>query len=135
MNQPLQSQLPMASQFAAPISAGSMLMNLTGALAVVLMLILAIAWLVRRSGWCSALMKDKTLLTVKCSQSLGQRERVVVVEVDQRWLLLGVTPGAVTFLTEIERDAESSETAAHPATDGFQQALTKAFTTKHRNDL
>lgn len=134
MNAQIQSQIQATPSFADPASSGSMLVTLSGALVLVLMLILAIAWLVRRSGWVSPLTKGKNILTVRHSQSLGQRERVVVVEVDDRWLLLGVTPGTITFLTEMDKKAGSTEEATRPSAGCFQQALMKAMGKKQRNE-
>jgi len=90
-------------------SAGSLLLNLTGALAIVVVLIIVTALLMRRTRWGGAIGSEKSL-TVRQSVTLGQRERVVIVEVGERRLLLGVTPGGISLLTELESpQAEESE--------------------------
>ena len=79
------------------IPAGSVLQTL-GGLALVIALILGVAWLMRRTGAGSG---SGQLLRIVASQSLGARERVVVVEVGATWLLLGVAPGRVTRVGEM----------------------------------
>ncbi|QHM73238.1 flagellar biosynthetic protein FliO [Mixta intestinalis] len=76
----------------------SLVTQIGGAMALVILLIFACAWLARRSGLASRLRADGNMIAIKASYSLGQRERLVVVEVDGERLLLGVTPGAITRL-------------------------------------
>lgn len=127
MKTSIQPQIPVAHLFTASDSAGSMLIRLSGGLALVLVLILVIAWLTRRSGWGSSLAKDKQILRVKHTYSLGQRERIVIVEADDRLLLIGVTPGAVTFLTEMDKKTCSEDAIAARAAGNFQQTFMKAL--------
>lgn len=107
------------------VSASSMLIRLSGALALVILIILAIAWLARRSGWGQALKKGSPALRVRHSLSLGQRERIAIVEAGNRWFLLGITPEAVTLLSEIDKDPED-HSASPPPVNLFQQALLNA---------
>ena len=65
-------------------------------MAAVLALILALAWLARRFGVRGA--GRSHLLKVVASTAIGQRERVVVVEVAGTWVVLGVTPTHVQAL-------------------------------------
>ena len=118
---------------AAPHSLGfgAMLLRLCGALALVILLILALAWLTRRAGWARPQAQDAPLLRIMQSQTLGQRERVVLLEVQDRWLLLGVSPGNVTLLSEIARQRDAAEARALPA-GAFQQALRNALRKKGR---
>jgi flagellar protein FliO/FliZ len=79
---------------AAPDTAGSMV---TVLLSLVLILggFIAVAWFARRylPG-----MKAQGAVKVVGSTAVGARERVVVVEVDHTWLLLGVGGGNVRLL-------------------------------------
>lgn len=54
-----------------------------------------------------------SLLRVISGAAVGARERVVVVEVGETWLVLGVAPGQVTKLHELPRQslAAAKETA------------------------
>lgn len=77
--------------------AGSSLIQVSGALAAIILLILLAAWLAKRVGLSSksGLSRDVKL---RSSVSLGPRERVVVVEVDDARLVLGVTASQITHL-------------------------------------
>ncbi|MBS4431563.1 flagellar biosynthetic protein FliO [Pectobacterium punjabense] len=81
-----------------PPLTGSMLLTQVGSvLAGILLFILLIAWLARKLGFAPQTKQNK-LLKVVSSCSVGQRERVVIVEVDNTWLVLGVTPQQITPL-------------------------------------
>lgn len=82
---------------APTIPPGSILTQVGSVLGVVILLILCGAWLVRKLGFAPQARSSK-LLSVRGSCQLGQRERVVIVEVDNTWLVLGVTAHQVTPL-------------------------------------
>lgn len=79
---------------------GSVLQLLLG-LALVLALLFASLWLLKRlsapRGEAAGLMR------VVAGTAVGPRERVVVVEVGTTWLVLGVAPGRVSALAEMPR--------------------------------
>ena len=66
-----------------------------------LALIWGAAWLLRRLnvGAPSA----GSAIRVLATQALGQRERVVLVEVADQWLVLGVAPGRVSALSTLPK--------------------------------
>ena len=78
-------------------------------LAVVIGLIFLFAWVVRRFGLQPS--GNGRLLKVVSSVMVGQRERVVVVEIGDAWLVLGVAAGQVrtlhTMPAEKQRDAQA----------------------------
>lgn len=81
------------------MSAGGMLQFAFG-LALVLGLIVAAGWFMKRfqiGPQASGLVK------VVAGAAVGQRERVVVVEVGDTWMVLGVAPGRVNALTTMPR--------------------------------
>ncbi|WP_080984833.1 flagellar biosynthetic protein FliO [Yersinia intermedia] len=99
-------------QQAAPaMPAGSVLTQVGSVLGGILLLILCGAWLVRRLGFAPQARNNK-LLNVKASCQVGQRERVVIVEVDNTWLVLGVTAQQVTQLHTLTRPVVDEATAA-----------------------
>ncbi|MFW5385756.1 flagellar biosynthetic protein FliO [Yersinia sp. 2544 StPb PI] len=98
-------------QTAPAIPAGSVLTQVGSVLGGILLLILCGAWLVRRLGFAPQARNNK-LLNVKASCQVGQRERVVIVEVDNTWLVLGVTAQQVTQLHTLTRPAIDEATAA-----------------------
>ena len=69
-----------------------------GALAVVLALLAALAWLLRRQ---QAIRRSGKGMGVESAISLGDRRSLAVVTVEGRRLLLGLAPNGVTLLTEL----------------------------------
>lgn len=76
----------------------SPLIQVSGALLGIIVLILAAAWVVKRV--MPGAIKGRTVngLSVSASASLGNRERVVIVNVEDARLVLGVTAQQVTLL-------------------------------------
>ncbi|GEM_PF-1050951 len=105
-------------------SAGSMLQMLLG-LAVVLAVILAAAWFLRRIGMPHA--ASNHLLKPIGSLALGTRERIVVIEIADQWLVLGVTAQQISTLHTLSKctpDADKSHGSARPGIDtAFAQKL------------
>ena len=74
---------------------GGMLQVILG-LGLVLAAIAGCAWLLRRFGGLQA--HGSGAIKVIGGSAVGQRERVVLVEVADTWLVIGVAPGQVTTL-------------------------------------
>ena len=81
-------------------TAGSLFQVFIGLIAV-LLLIAGAAWLAKRLG--VAQVGASNLLRVVSSVSVGTRERVVVVEVGESWLVVGVAPGSVNALMTLPK--------------------------------
>ena len=81
------------------LGAGSMLQFGLG-LAIVLGLIVAAGWFMKRF---SIGPSAAGLIKVVAGASVGQRERVVVVEIGDTWMVLGVAPGRVNALHTLPR--------------------------------
>jgi len=75
---------------------GGGLLNAALALALVIGLIYALAWLLRRLPGHHLRSNDG--LRIISSIPLGNKERAVLLEVNGETLLLGVAPGAVSLL-------------------------------------
>jgi flagellar protein FliO/FliZ len=79
-------------------------------LAMVLALIFLVGWAARRFGLQQT--GSGRLMKVVSSAMVGQRERVVVVEIGGSWLVLGVAAGQVralhTMPAEIQSEAEAT---------------------------
>ena len=97
-----------------PLGAES-LFQTAGGLLFILALILGGAWLFKRYG--SLPMGGKGLVKVIGGASVGARERVVLIEVENTRLLLGVAPGQVRTLHRLPMD----ERAFRHAFDVAQQ--------------
>jgi flagellar protein FliO/FliZ len=73
-------------------------------LLLVLAIIGATAWLLKRLA--PATCGSSNLLKVVAGAAVGQRERVVIVEIGTTWLVLGVAPGSVNTLHQMPRIAD-----------------------------
>lgn len=85
--------LASAPAYAQAPAEGPSLAPMVVALAFVLALIAVAMWLLRRLG--AAQPAASAGLRVVGQLALGPRERIVVVEAGERWLLLGVTAAAI----------------------------------------
>jgi flagellar protein FliO/FliZ len=74
----------------------SSLLQATLGLAVVLAVIWIIVWLLRR--FTPLAKSGASPIKLIAHTPLGQRERIVVVEIADDWLVLGVAPGRINML-------------------------------------
>lgn len=86
----------------AELSPVSTLLQTVLAMAVVIGIIFALAWLVRRAN-PMALVGNPASLRVVSGVMVGQRERVVIIEVQGKWLVLGVAAQSVNLLCTLDR--------------------------------
>ncbi|MFN7508157.1 MAG: flagellar biosynthetic protein FliO [Betaproteobacteria bacterium] len=73
------------------------------ALVFVLALIPAAVWLLKRMG--GSTLAGASGLRVVGQLTLGARERLVIVEAGERWLLLGVTAGSINRVGTLPKGA------------------------------
>ena len=99
---------------AEPGSAVSLLQVLPG-LGAVLLLIAGCAWLARRAGLGGGRVGGNPAIRFVSSQSLGAREKVVIVEVNNQWLVLGVAPGRVNTLSQMPKPESAAAVAPNAA--------------------
>ncbi|MCS4266180.1 flagellar biosynthetic protein FliO [Serratia sp. BIGb0163] len=110
------------------LPAGSVLTQVSTALGGILLLILLAGWLFRRLGFAPQARNSK-LLNLRASCQVGQRERVVVVEVDNTLLVLGVTAQQITPLhtMPVPAPAQDSSTSDNAAPADFRQLMQKVL--------
>jgi flagellar protein FliO/FliZ len=105
-------------------SAGSLLQTIL-ALTFVLALLFGLAWFMKRFGPKAA--GGSAHLRIVGSLNLGGRERLMVVEVGNQWIVVGASPGRVNALATMPKQegAEQSATlAGHmPAASSFGEWL------------
>jgi flagellar protein FliO/FliZ len=70
------------------------------AVLVVLGLVGALAWLTRRGAFAS-LRRGAKVISVETAVPLGERRSLVIVAVEGRRILLGLTPGQISLVTEL----------------------------------
>ena len=104
---------------ASAMSAGSMLQMLAGLL-LVLAVIGAAAWLLKRVAANPGTATGA--IRVIAGAAVGQRERVVLVEIGGTWLVLGVAPGQVRSLHSMPKDSAGhfGNPSSAPPPTGFQ---------------
>jgi flagellar protein FliO/FliZ len=113
--------LPAAAQEpASPMSAGNLLQVLAG-LALVLVLVMAAAWMLRHVGRVPGLSSQA--IKMIGAASVGTRERVVLIEVAGTWIVVGVAPGQVRSLATLPKAELPSAPLAGPGAPAFAQWL------------
>ena len=70
------------------------------AVLVVLALVAVLAWLARR-GTFAAFRRTPRAVVVETAVPLGERRSLVIVAVEGRRILLGLTPGSISMVTEL----------------------------------
>ncbi|AYY81242.1 MULTISPECIES: flagellar biosynthetic protein FliO [Proteus] len=112
-----------------PLPVSQSLAQVSTALAGIIVLIIVAMWLFRRFGFARGSLKGTTTqLNVKASCSLGTKERVVVVEIEQEWLVLGVTPSQINLLHKLPIPEKASQEATTSSTSPlFTQLLQKTL--------
>ena len=128
------SSAALAQTQAAPapvgIGAGQIFGLFAGTL-FVLAVIAGAAWLMKKftpRGYGAG-----GVLRVVAGAAVGQRERVVVVEIGSSWLVVGVAPGSVNLLQQMPRAEMPAAAAAAPLPSTAFAAWLKQVMEK-RND-
>jgi len=75
---------------------------------VVLGLVIALAWLVRRGSLGSTWRRGPRAISVETAAPLGERRSLVIVAVEGRRLLLGLTPTQISLVAELGPAAPSA---------------------------
>lgn len=94
----------------APVISTESTLQMMGALLLVLAVIVGGTWLLKRFALLPTVASG--VVKVVAATGVGQRERVVVVEIDQTWLVLGVAPGSVNKLHTMSKP--TTDPAAKP---------------------
>ena len=106
------------------------LVQLIMGLLFVLLCIVVLAWLAKRVNRLQS--SSDGSLQVLGGISMGARERVVLVQVGETQLLLGVAPGRINMLHQLEEPLEragtgSGDRAEMPFARGFSEKLNSAL--------
>ena len=112
-----------ATAAAAPVvgsSIGGQLTQRVLGLLLVLGLIFALAWLLRRVQQAGP--RQGQVIELISSRALGARDRLVLVQVGNEQILLGLTPGRITPLHVLKEPVQLPDTT-QPATPEFAKRL------------
>lgn len=108
-----------------PVSSANLLQLVVG-LAVVIGLIFALSWFFRRYGNFTSVNRND--FRVIAGLSMGQRERVVMLQVGSHQVLIGVAPGRVERLHVFDTPVLHNEAVAGP--DSFAARLASVIKQK-----
>ncbi len=111
---------PSAALAADPSAVGGIVQTLLG-LTAVLAAIVGVAWLLRRVGRLPA--GAQSVIRVLGGASMGARERVVLVQVGETQMLLGVAPGRVQALHVFAQPVVIARGAAPTPASAFSERL------------
>ncbi|AMO48350.1 flagellar protein FliO/FliZ [Kosakonia oryzendophytica] len=100
---------------------GSPLLQVSGALFGIIAVILIAAWLAKRLGFGGRTAGTRGL-KVSASTTVGPRERVVIVDVEDARLVLGVTPTQINLLHKLPPAPAESEVVNEKNAD-FQSVM------------
>ncbi|EWG67270.1 Flagellar protein FliO [Enterobacter sp. DC4] len=102
----------------------SVFLHVGGGLVLVLLAFIVAVNLYRRVVFTGRGRHVRPMLSVKHSESLGPGQRVVVVEIGEQWLVLGVTAKSISCLSTMEKQ-ENIEASFSPlsARESFHKAL------------
>ncbi|MGK5054498.1 flagellar biosynthetic protein FliO [Janthinobacterium sp. RB2P8] len=116
---------PGAPMTMAPTSSAGSLLQTIFALVFVLALLIGLAWFMKRYG--PKVMGGNNKMRVVSSLNLGGRERIVLVEVADQWIVVGASPGRINALATMPRqegDLPQLTTAQNgPAAANFSEWL------------
>ncbi len=113
----------------SPSSAG--IFKMISGLAIVLAVMAAVAWAIKRV-LPNISNNQHSVARVISSVSVGSRERVVVVQVADRWIVVGVAPGQVNGIANLDvasQQALEDTTNNHGSANlsGISQAFATSF--------
>lgn len=110
------------------VSSGS-IVQIIFSLLLVLAAIVLVAWLLKRMN--AAQLGSGKLLNILGSVAIGQRERIVLVEVKDTWLVVGVGPGQIRTLHTLKKqefqNTEDSALNPQPAENKFAKLLSSVL--------
>ncbi|SFQ10565.1 flagellar protein FliO/FliZ [Nitrosomonas cryotolerans] len=114
-----------------PVISIENMLQMAAGLLLVLIVIGAATWLLKRF----AIIPTTTSNAIKIisTTSIGQRERIVILEVGDTWLVLGVAPGRVSTLHSMEKISmkPSDDISNKSGNDKFSEHLNQQIGKKY----
>ncbi|HEX7640988.1 MAG TPA: flagellar biosynthetic protein FliO [Burkholderiaceae bacterium] len=119
---------------AAPGSGASPMLDMFKVLLGLVVVLGAMAgalWLMKRSGIGPA--QGGGAVRVVGGVSVGNRERVLVLEVADQWIVVGVAPGSVNALANLPRQEQFATAAVQPQAGQFAAWLKQKIDKRNAN--
>lgn len=110
-------------------SVGPGMLQVFVSLLVVIGVLLGIAWLLRRFG--PQHIQGGPNMRIVGGLSLGGRERVLILEVGEQWIVIGAAPGRVSHLTTLPRQHPLQGEHLPLAEKNFANWLKQVMEKKH----
>lgn len=124
-----QTSVNMATVSVADPMSGSYLLQLVIGLLVVLICIVALAWFAKKVNRFRLLTDDS--LKIIAGLSMGTRERVVLLQVGEKQLLIGIAPGRINTLHVLDTAIETSDNrSAKSFSDKLKTVMAETGKTK-----
>lgn len=89
-------------------------MQTTLGLLFVLALLMALAWVLKRSGFTAG-ARNNQFYKILAVNSLGPKEKIALLEVGDTWLLVGMTPGSINTLHSMPKGSLEYDPQANAA--------------------
>jgi len=113
----------LSDEINTPVSTSSILQTIIG-LVVVLAVIALSAYLLRRFGSLPGM--NNGVIKVIATVSMGPRERIILLQAGEQQILVGISPGRMQTLCELNKPVEVSEADLNIA-ESFQNKLFSAI--------
>lgn len=104
----------------SPIGMGNFLQMAFG-LIIVIGAIVAMTWLIRRMGYVQPRVSGA--IKILTGMSLGQRERVVLMQVGEQQMVVGITPGNIRTLLVLDKPIPTETTPEASGDNSFAHKL------------
>jgi len=107
----------------------SSILQVIFSLLLVLAAVVLVAWILKRINLPHHAAGN--LIKVQATVAVGQRERIVLVEINDTWLVVGVAPGQVRALHSMPKaELPASQVSMDSSTNGKFQTWLKQMTEK-----
>jgi len=107
----------------SPVSLSSVIQVIVG-LFIVLIVIAISAFMLKRVGRFSSL--DNGILKIVATLAIGTRDRIVLLQAGEQQILIGITPGRINTLCQLEKPIDISEVEMK-SSGSFSEKLVSAI--------
>ena len=98
--------------------------------------ILFLAWIIKRTGFINNHHQISSSLKIISSLPLSSKDKVVLIQAGEEQVLIGVSPGNVRYLKSLEKNIDVSQSNGSPVmkfSDSFKSIINGESNKKKRN--